>query len=77
MRAICHDTCRLLPNSSPLCLGRSDYRNFEAVIAKTRTACFTSGQRVEDHFVGITEMIAIGRNAQRPGQTVMRSRQSR
>jgi len=47
-------------------LGYTDYRNFEAVIAKARTACFNSGQRVEDHFVEITEMIAIGKGGQRP-----------
>jgi DNA-damage-inducible protein D len=55
-------------------LGYTDYRNFEAVIEKARTACFNSGQRVEDHFVGITEMIAIGKGGQRPVQTVMMSR---
>ena len=40
-------------------LGYTDYRNFKAVIEKARTACFNSGQRVEDHFVEITEMIEI------------------
>ena len=38
-------------------LGYSDYRNFEQVIEKARLACFNSGQRVDDHFVDITEMI--------------------
>ena len=52
----------------------ADYRNFEAVIERARTACFNSGQRVEDHFVGITEMIEIGKGGQRPVQTVMMSR---
>jgi BRO family, N-terminal domain len=52
----------------------TDYRNFEAVIEKARTACFSSGQRVEDHFVEITEMIEIGKGGQRPVQTVMLSR---
>ncbi len=42
-------------------LGYGDYRNFEAVIEKARAACFTSGQRVEDHFVDVTEMIEIGK----------------
>jgi hypothetical protein len=46
-------------------LGYTDYRNFEAVIEKARTACFNSGQRVEDHFVEITEMIEIGKGGQR------------
>lgn len=55
-------------------LGYSDYRNFETVIEKARTACFNSGQRREDHFVDITEMVEIGSGAQRPVQTVMMSR---
>lgn len=55
-------------------LGYTDYRNFEAVIEKARTACFNSGQRVEDHFVEITEMIEIGKGGQRAVQTVMMSR---
>jgi DNA-damage-inducible protein D len=55
-------------------LGYADYRNFEAVVERARTACFNSGQRVEDHFVGITEMIEIGKGGQRPVQTVMMSR---
>jgi DNA-damage-inducible protein D len=41
-------------------LGYSDYRNFEQVIKKAKTACFNSGHRIEDHFVDITEMIEIG-----------------
>ena len=55
-------------------LGYTDYRNFEAVIEKGRTACFNSGYRVEDHFVDITEMIEIGKGGQRPVKTVMMSR---
>jgi DNA-damage-inducible protein D len=55
-------------------LGYVNYRHFLAVIEKARTACFNSGQRVEDHFVGIDEMVEIGSNAQRPVQTVMMSR---
>jgi len=39
-------------------LGYSDYRNFEQAMKKAKTACFNSGQRIEDHFVEITEMIA-------------------
>ena len=41
-------------------LGYSDYRNFEQVIKKAKTACFNSGHRIEDHFVDVTEMIKIG-----------------
>lgn len=55
-------------------LGYTDYRNFEAVIEKARTACFNSGHRVDDHFVEITEMVSIGSGAQRSVKTVMMSR---
>ena len=44
-------------------LGYADYRNFEQVVQKARTACFNSGHRLEDHFVDITEMVEIGSGA--------------
>jgi DNA-damage-inducible protein D len=55
-------------------LGYTDYRNFEQVIKKAKTACFNSGQRIEDHFVDITEMIEIGKGGQRPVSSVYMSR---
>ena len=55
-------------------LGYTDYRNFEEVVEKARTACFNSGQRVEDHFVEVNEMIEIGKGGQRSVKTVMLSR---
>ena len=55
-------------------LGYVNYRHFLAVIEKARTACFNSGQRVEDHFVGIDDMIAVGKGARRPVKTVLLSR---
>jgi len=55
-------------------LGYADYRNFESVIERARTACFNSGLPVADHFVEITEMIGIGKGGQRPVTTVMMSR---
>jgi hypothetical protein len=48
-----------LNRSSRRRLGYTDYRDFEQVVRKARMACFNSGQRVEDHFVDSTEMIAI------------------
>ena len=51
-----------------------NYRHFQAVIEKARTACLNSGQRVEDHFVGSDQMVEIGSGAQRPLKTVMMSR---
>ena len=55
-------------------LSYTDYRNFETVVEKARMACFNSGQRLEDHFVDITEMIEIGKGGQRAVKTVMMSR---
>ncbi|MFA5252060.1 MAG: DNA damage-inducible protein D [Phycisphaerae bacterium] len=55
-------------------LGYSDYRNFEQVIKKAKTACFNSGHRIEDHFVDITDMVGIGSGAQRPVGSVYMSR---
>ena len=55
-------------------LDYGDYRNFEQVIQKARTACFASAQRVEDHFVEITEMVEIGSGAKRAIKTVYLSR---
>lgn len=55
-------------------LNYGDYRNFEQVVEKARLACFNSGQRVDDHFVDITEMIQIGKGGQRPVKTTLMSR---
>jgi len=54
--------------------GIANYRHFEAVIAKAKTACLNSGQQVADHFVGSDQMVEIGSGAQRPLKTVMMSR---
>lgn len=51
-----------------------DYRNFEAVIEKAKLACFNSGQRIEDHFGDVTEMIEIGKGGQRTVKTILMSR---
>lgn len=55
-------------------LGYSDYRNFEAAVEKARTACFNSGQREDNYFVEVTDMIEVGNGAKRPTKTVLRSR---
>jgi DNA-damage-inducible protein D len=52
----------------------NDYRNFEQVIRKAKTACFNSGHRIEDHFVDITDMIEIGKGGQREVPSVNMSR---
>lgn len=52
----------------------TDYRNFEQVIRKAKTACFNSGHRIEDHFVDVTDMIEIGKGALREVSSVNLSR---
>ena len=55
-------------------LGYDSYRSFEAVIEKAKRACLNSGRRIEDHFVGVTEMIDIGKDGQRTVTTILMSR---
>lgn len=52
----------------------NEYRNFLPVIEKAKTACANSGQRVEDHFVEIHEMVGIGSGAERPVDSIKLSR---
>jgi DNA-damage-inducible protein D len=55
-------------------LGYADYRNFENAIEKAKLSCFNSGQRIEDHFGDVTEMIEIGKGGMRPVKSVYLSR---
>ena len=52
----------------------NEYRNFIPVIEKAKIACENSGQRIEDHFVDINEMVAIGSGALRPIDSIKLSR---
>jgi DNA-damage-inducible protein D len=52
----------------------ANYLNFEAVIQKAKTACFNSGQPIDNHFADISEMIIIGRGAKRSVKTAYLSR---
>ncbi|MEN6356398.1 MAG: DNA damage-inducible protein D [Armatimonadota bacterium] len=46
-------------------LDYSQWRNFEQVIAKAKTACANAGQRVEDHFADFSKKVDIGSGTQR------------
>lgn len=46
-------------------LGYAQWRNFEQVIAKAKTACTNAGQQMDDHFVDISKMVDIGSGTQR------------
>jgi DNA-damage-inducible protein D len=46
-------------------LGYSDYRNFLNTVEKAKIACENSGQKAGDHFVDVTDMIEVGKGAER------------
>ena len=46
-------------------LGYTQWRNFEIVVTKAKTACSNAGQRPEDHFAEVSKMIDLGKGAQR------------
>ncbi len=46
-------------------LGYTQWRNFELVISKAKTACANSGQHVDDHFADVSKMVDIGSGIQR------------
>lgn len=52
----------------------TEYRHFLPVIEKAKIACENSGQRIENHFEDILEMVEIGSGAERPLDSVKLSR---
>ena len=52
----------------------TEYRHFLPVIDKAKLACENSGQRIEDHFEDILEMVEIGSGAERSVNSVKLSR---
>jgi DNA-damage-inducible protein D len=54
--------------------GYTKYSNFEFVIQKAKTACFNSGQAIDDHFANVGEMVNIGSDAKKLVKTVYLSR---
>lgn len=46
-------------------LGYKEWRNFDKVISKAKTACDAAEQKILDHFVGVTRMVDIGSGVQR------------
>jgi DNA-damage-inducible protein D len=52
----------------------TEWRNFNKVIEKAKTACINSGASVQDQFVDINKMVDIGSGAQRRVKDIMLSR---
>jgi DNA-damage-inducible protein D len=55
-------------------LGYQDWRNFVNSIQKASKACVNSGEKVEDHFVGITKMVKIGSGTEREVEDIALTR---
>lgn len=51
-----------------------DWDNFLKVLEKAKNACQNSGLQVTDHFRDVTEMIGLGKGAQRSIANVMLTR---
>lgn len=54
--------------------GYKDWRNFANAIQKASKSCENSGERVDDHFVGITKMVKLGSGSEREVQDVALTR---
>lgn len=55
-------------------LGYSEWRNFNQVINKAKTACEVSGHKISDHFVDVNKMVTIGSGTTREIDDIMLTR---
>ena len=55
-------------------LDYAEFRNFIPVIERAKEACINSGQLIENHFVALHEMVAIGSGANREMEGIKLSR---
>jgi DNA-damage-inducible protein D len=55
-------------------LGYAEWRNFQNVIAKAKTACQNAGQTIQDHFVDVNKMVDLGSGSRREIEDVTLTR---
>lgn len=55
-------------------LGYAEWRNFNTVISKAKTACEVSNFNISDHFVDVNKMVDLGSGSQREIDDIMLSR---
>jgi len=55
-------------------LGYTEWRNFNLVINKSKTACEVSEQQINDHFVDVNKMVSIGSGAEKEIADIMLTR---
>ncbi|MBS3123777.1 hypothetical protein J4437_04020 [Candidatus Woesearchaeota archaeon] len=46
-------------------LDYNEWRNFLTVLEKAKVACHNSGQDVNDHFVGVNDIVLLGSGSER------------
>jgi DNA-damage-inducible protein D len=55
-------------------LGYKEWRNFNLVISKAKTACEVSDQQIDDHFVDVNKMVTLGSGSERKIEDIMLTR---
>ena len=55
-------------------LGYAEWRNFQNVVSKAKTACEVAGHRTFDHFVDVNKMVGLGSGSQHEVDDIMLTR---